>query len=70
MQENRSFDHYFGTLSGVRGEWLTGNLPAAAGGISDAVPGDRPETLAGTLARLRPGQPRRGRTRVKVSNSV
>ena len=32
MQENRSFDHYFGTLSGVRAD-----LPAAAGGITGPV---------------------------------
>jgi phospholipase C len=37
MQENRSFDHYFGTLSGVRGFSDPGVLKQTVGGVSYPV---------------------------------
>jgi phospholipase C len=37
MQENRSFDHYFGTMSGVRGFSDTGVLRQTVGGVSYPV---------------------------------
>ena len=37
MQENRSFDHYFGTLSGVRGFSDPGVLHQTVGGVSYPV---------------------------------
>ena len=47
MQENRSFDHYFGTMPGVRGFGDTGHSRSYAGGPTSG-PGTFTQTLVGT----------------------
>src|SRR5271157_6011365 len=43
MQENRSFDHYYGTYRGVRG--FDDHSPGALGAFAQAWPGGRDATL-------------------------
>src|ERR1700722_19340770 len=51
-QENRSFDHYLGSLRGVRGSANRGRLP-----LPSATPVSQHPTGADTLLPFRPPQP-------------
>jgi phospholipase C len=48
MQENRSFDHYFGTMPGVRGFQDTRSYSSFAGGPATGGPGVFHQSTAGT----------------------
>jgi phospholipase C len=48
MQENRSFDHYFGTMSGVRGFGDTASYSSFAGGPSTGGSGVFSQSMVGT----------------------
>lgn len=54
MQENRSFDHYFGTLNGVRGYGDPTVLPSRSGGSLFAQPTSGPAADDAATAQVRP----------------